>query len=143
VEVKRMRLLFGTAANYFAGYSSGRGSGLLGTIFGWALLVGGGYLLITNWDSITVWMHSLDIVTGLDGYEDMSNGFIFICLLVSGFIFMLLLPVFAIVLIVGVVFLNIVICTIVLLVSPSTYKKIKMWRVNGNEYNSSFRWFKW
>ncbi len=81
--------------------------------------------MITNWDSITVWMHSLDIVTGLDGYEDMSNGFIFICLLVSGFIFMLLLPVFAIVLIVGVVFLNIVICTIVLLVSPSTYKKNK------------------
>ncbi|WP_448160736.1 hypothetical protein [Bacillus cereus] len=120
-----MRLLFGTVANYFAGYSSGRGSGLLGTIFGWALLVGSGYLLITNWDSITVWMHSLDIVTGLDGYEDMSNGFIFICLLVSGFIFMLLLPVFAIVLIVGVVFLNIVICTIVLLVSPSTYKKNK------------------
>lgn len=138
-----MRLLFGTAANYFAGYSSGRGSGLLGTLFGWALLVGSGYLLITNWDSITVWMHSLDIVTGLDGYEDMSNGFIFICLIVSAFIFMLLLPVFAIVLMVGVVFLNIVICTIVLLVSPSTYKKIKMWRVNGNEYNSSFRWFKW
>ncbi|PFF27588.1 hypothetical protein [Bacillus thuringiensis] len=120
-----MKLLFGTAANYFAGYSSGRGSGLLGTLFGWALLVGSGYLLITNWDSITVWMHSLDIVTGLDGYEDMSNGFIFICLLVSGFIFMLLLPVFAIVLIVSVVFLNIVICTIVLLVSPSTYKKNK------------------
>jgi hypothetical protein len=143
VEVKRMRLLFGTQTNYFAGYSSGRGSGLLGTIFGWALLVGSGYLLITNWDSITVWMHSLDIVTGLDGYEDMSNGFIFICLLVSVLFIMLLLPVFAIVLIVGVVFLNIVICTIVLLVSPSTYKKIKMWRVNGNEYNSSFRWFKW
>ncbi|MGE7975737.1 hypothetical protein ACQKOK_23140 [Bacillus cereus] len=120
-----MRLLFGTAANYFAGYSSGRGSGFLGTLFGWALLIGSGYLLITNWDSITVWMHSLDIVTGLDGYEDMSNEFIFICLLVSGFIFMLLLPVFAIVLIVGVVFLNIVICTIVLLVSPSTYKKTK------------------
>lgn len=120
-----MRLLFGTAANYFAGYSSGRGSGLLGTLFGWALLVGSGYLLITNWDSITVWMHSLDIVTGLDGYEDMSNGFIFICLIVSAFIFMLLLPVFAIVLIVGVIFLNIVICTIVLLASPSTYKKNK------------------
>ncbi|MFD3218898.1 hypothetical protein [Bacillus sp. BR_7a] len=120
-----MRLLFGTAANYFAGYSSGRGSELLGTLFGWALLVGSGYLLITDWDSITVWMHSLDIVTGLDGYEDMSNGFIFICLLVSSFIFMLLLPVIAIVLIVGVVFLNIVICTIVLLVSPSTYKKNK------------------
>ncbi|MBH0348009.1 hypothetical protein BK731_18830 [Bacillus thuringiensis serovar muju] len=120
-----MRLLFGTAANYFAGYSSGRGSGLLGTLFGWALLVGSGYLLITNWDSITVWMHSLDIVTGLDGYEDMSNGFIFICLIISAFIFMLLLPVFAIILIVGVVFLNIVICTIVLLVSPSTYKKNK------------------
>ncbi|MGR9632799.1 hypothetical protein ACU82A_00600 [Bacillus cereus] len=120
-----MRLLFGTAANYFAGYSSGRGSGFLGTLLGWALLVGSGYLLITNWDSITVWMHGLDIVTGLDGYEDMSNGFIFICLIVSAFIFMLLLPVFAIVFIVGVVFLNIVICTIVLLVSPSTYKKNK------------------
>lgn len=97
--------------------------GIFRDIIWWALLIGSGYLLITNWDSITVWMHSLDIVTGLDGYEDMSNGFIFICLLVSGFIFMLLLPVFAIILIVGVVFLNIVICTIVLLVSPSTYKK--------------------
>lgn len=85
-----MRLLFGTAVNYFAGYSSGRGSGLLGTLFGWALLVGSGYLLITNWDSITVWMHSLNIVQGLDGYEDMSNGFIFICWVVSGFILILL-----------------------------------------------------
>ncbi|WP_144489425.1 hypothetical protein [Bacillus thuringiensis] len=120
-----MRMLIGTAANYFAGYSSGRGSGLLGTLFGWALLVGSGYLLITNWDSITVWMHSLNIVQGLDGYEDMSNGFIFICLVVSGFIFILLSPIFVILLIVCFVLMNIVACTLVLLTSPSTYKKKK------------------
>ncbi|MGF1436812.1 hypothetical protein ACQUW6_21465 [Bacillus thuringiensis] len=120
-----MRMLIGTAANYFAGYSSGRGSGLLGTLFGWALLVGSGYLLITNWDSITVWMHSLNIVQGLDGYEDMSNGFIFICLVVSGFIFILLSPIFFILLIVCFVLMNIVACTLVLLTSPSTYIKKK------------------
>ncbi|OUC03731.1 hypothetical protein BK784_01900 [Bacillus thuringiensis serovar medellin] len=120
-----MRMLIGTAANYFAGYSSGRGSGLLGTLFGWALLVGSGYLLITNWDSITVWMHSLNIVRGLDGYEDMSNGFIFICLVVSGFIFILLSPIFIILLIVCFVLMNIVACTLVLLTSPSTYIKKK------------------
>ncbi|MGW5955860.1 hypothetical protein [Bacillus mycoides] len=120
-----MRMLFGTAANYFAGYSSGRGSGFLGTLFGWALLVGGGYLLVSHWDSITVWMHSLNIVRGLDGYEDMSNGFIFVCLVVSAFIFMLLLPIFAIVLIVGLIFMNIVVCTLVLLTTPSTYTKKK------------------
>ncbi|MCU5643252.1 hypothetical protein AB3U43_00255 (plasmid) [Bacillus cereus] len=120
-----MRMLIGTAANYFAGYSSGRGSGLLGTLFGWALLVGSGYLLITNWDSITVWMHSLNIVRGLDGYEDMSNGFIFICLVLSGFIFILLSPIFVILLIVSFVLMNIVACTLVLLTSPSTYIKKK------------------
>ena len=120
-----MRMLIGTAANYFAGYSSGRGSGLLGTLFGWALLVGSGYLLITNWDTITVWMHSLNIVRGLDGYEDMSNGFIFICLVLSGFIFILLSPIFVILLIVSFVLMNIVACTLVLLTSPSTYIKKK------------------
>ncbi|MCQ6535924.1 MULTISPECIES: hypothetical protein [Bacillus cereus group] len=120
-----MRMLFGTAANFFAGYSSGRGSGFLGTLFGWTLLVGGGYLLVSHWDSITVWMHSLNIVRGLDGYEDMSNGFIFVCLVVSAFIFMLLLPIFAIVLIVGLIFMNIVVCTLVLLTTPSTYIKKK------------------
>ncbi|WP_215586338.1 hypothetical protein [Bacillus mycoides] len=51
-----MRMLFGTAANFFAGYSSGRGSGFLGTLFGWALFLGGGYLLVEHWDTITVWM---------------------------------------------------------------------------------------
>lgn len=120
-----MRLLFGTAAKYFAGYSSGRGSGLLGTLFGWALLVGSGYLLITNWDSITFWMHSLNIVKGLDGYEDMRNGFIFICLVVSGFILILLSPIFVILLVICFVLMNIVACTLVLLTSPSTYIKKK------------------
>ncbi len=72
-----MRMLIGTAANFVSGYYIGRNSGLLGTLLGWAFLLGGGYLLIENWDSITVWMHSLNIVRGLDGYEDMSNGFIF------------------------------------------------------------------
>ncbi|MGH0590543.1 hypothetical protein ACQVQY_31880 [Bacillus mycoides] len=118
-----MRMLIGTAANFFAGYSSGRGSGFLGTLFGWALLVGGGYLLVSHWDSITVWMHSLNIVRGLDGYEDMSNGFIFVCLVVSAFIFMLLLPVFAILIVVAVVLMNIIVCNLVLLTSPSTYTK--------------------
>ncbi|PEC57697.1 hypothetical protein CON91_31810, partial [Bacillus wiedmannii] len=75
-----MRMLIGTAANFVSGYYIGRNSGLLGTLLGWAFLLGGGYLLIENWDSITVWMHSLNIVQGLDGYGDMSNGFIFICL---------------------------------------------------------------
>ncbi|WOA60576.1 hypothetical protein [Bacillus mycoides] len=120
-----MRMLFGTAANFFAGYSSGRESGFLGTLFGWALFFGGGYLLVEHWDAITVWMHSLNIVQGLDGYEDMSNGFIFVCLVVSAFIFMLLLPIFAIVLIVGLIFMNIVVCTLVLLTTPSTYTKKK------------------
>ncbi len=87
-----MRMLIGTAANFVSGYYIGRNSGLLGTLLGWAFLLGGGYLLIENWDSITVWMHSLNIVQGLDGYEDMSNGFIFICLVVSGFILILLSP---------------------------------------------------
>lgn len=118
-------MLFGTAANFFAGYSSGRGSGFLGTLFGWALFLVGGYLLVEHWDAITVWMHSLNIVQGLDGYEDMSNGFIFVCLVVSAFIFMLLLPIFAIVLIVGLIFMNIVVCTLVLLTTPSTYTKKK------------------
>ncbi|MGE8057551.1 hypothetical protein ACQKOD_27500 [Bacillus mycoides] len=120
-----MRMLFGTAANFFAGYSSGRGLGFLGTLFGWALFLDGGYLLVEHWDSITVWMHSLNIVQGLDGYEDMSNGFIFVCLVVSAFIFMLLLPIFAIVLIVGLIIMNIVVCTLVLLTTPSTYTKKK------------------
>ncbi|QWI46950.1 membrane protein [Bacillus mycoides] len=120
-----MRMLFGTAANFFAGYSSGRGSGFLGTLFGWALFLGGGYLLVEHWDSITAWMHSLNIVRGLDGYEDMSNGFIFVCLVVSAFIFMLLLPVFAILIVVAVVLMNIVVCNLVLLTSPSTYTKQK------------------
>lgn len=72
----QMRMLIGTAANYVSGYYIGRNSGLLGTLLGWAFLLGGDYLLIENWDSITVWMHSLNIVQGLDGYEDMSNSFI-------------------------------------------------------------------
>ncbi|ACO25666.1 hypothetical protein AS54_5529 (plasmid) [Bacillus cereus 03BB102] len=41
-----MRMIFGTAVNYFAGYSPGRSSEFLGILFGEA--VGGGYLLITN-----------------------------------------------------------------------------------------------
>lgn len=118
-------MLIGTAANFVLGYSVGRGSGLLGTLFGWTLFLGGGYLLVENWDAITVWMHSLNIVRGLDGYEDMSNGFIFVCLVVSAVIFMLLLPIFAIVLIVGLIFMNIVVCTLVLLTTPSTYTKKK------------------
>lgn len=88
-------------------------------------LLGGGYLLIENWDSITVWMHSLNIVQGLDGYEDMSNSFIFICLVVSGFILILLSPIFIILIIVCFVLMNIVACTLVLLTSPSTYIKKK------------------
>ncbi|CUB41149.1 hypothetical protein [Bacillus cereus] len=120
-----MRMLIGTAANFVSGYYIGRNSGLLGTLLGWAFLLGGGYLLIENWDSITVWMHSLNIVQGLDGYEDMSNGFIFICLVVSGFILILLSPIFIILLIVCFVLMNIVACTLVLLTSPSTYIKKK------------------
>ncbi|MCU5570865.1 hypothetical protein OCA42_13315 [Bacillus cereus] len=120
-----MRMIIGTAANFVSGYYIGRNSGLLGTLLGWAFLFGGGYLLIENWDSITVWMHSLNIVRGLDGYEDMSNGFIFICLVVSGFIFILLSPIFIILLIVCFVLMNIVACTLVLLTSPSTYIKKK------------------
>lgn len=79
----QMRMLIGTAANFVSGYYIGRNFGLLGTLLGWAFLLGGGYLLIENWDNITVWMHSLNIVRGLDGYEDMSNGFIFICLVLT------------------------------------------------------------
>ncbi|HDR4483917.1 TPA: hypothetical protein QCQ09_005634 [Bacillus cereus] len=110
-----MRMLIGTAANFVSGYYIGRNSGLLGTLLGWAFLLGGGYLLIENWDSITVWMHSLNIVQGLDGYEDMSNGFILI----------LLSPIFVILLVVCFVLMNIVACTLVLLTSPSTYIKKK------------------
>lgn len=70
-------------------------------------------------------MHSLNIVRGLDGYEDMSNGFVFICLVVSGFIFILLSPIFVILLVICFVLMNIVACTLVLLTSPSTYIKKK------------------
>ncbi|MCU5187319.1 hypothetical protein OCA11_24225 [Bacillus cereus] len=48
-----MRMLIGTAANFVSGYYIGRNSGLLGTLLGWAFLLGGGYLLI--WVSPAFW----------------------------------------------------------------------------------------
>lgn len=143
MEERKNENVIWNSSKLFCGIFFWKGIRIFRDIIRMGFVFGGGYLLVEHWDSITVWMHSLNIVQGLDGYEDMSNGFIFVCLVVSAFIFMMLLPIFAIVLIVGLIIMNIVVCTLVLLTTPSTYTKRKIRRVSGNEYNSSIRWIKW
>lgn len=115
-----MRTLFGAAANYYVGYRNGESSGFLGTILGWALFIGGGYLLVEHWDSIMSWMHSLSIVQGLEG---MSNGFIFVCVVITGFILLALLPVFGVVAVVAWILFDILTSTIAWLIL-TTFKLI-------------------